>query len=118
MSSIHIQTLLAVVMALALAGCAGTTGRAVVGQKFYVYKNDQGLEVLGQEWQKRGAKSAVVTNDPADEEFSQFDARINEGMIFNVIGSKAQCETVRNRTPRLASLSDPCQGPFYFKREK
>ena len=99
-------------------GCAATTGHAVVGQKFYVYKNEQGAEVLGREWQRSGAKSATVTNDPADEEFWQFAVRINEGLILNSTGSKEKCEAARNRTPRGASLSDPCQGPFYFKREK
>jgi len=106
------------VSVLVLAGCARTSGRAVVGQSYYVYKNDKGVEVIGQKWQTAGSKPAVVTNDPADEEFWQFDARINDGMIYNVIGSKEKCEAARNSSARVASLTDPCKGPFYFKREK
>ncbi len=105
------------VSVLMLAGCA-TSGRAVVGQTYYVYKNNKGIEVLGQKWQTEGSKPAVVTNNPADEEFWQFEARINDGTLFNVIGSKDRCEASRNSTPRLTSLTEPCKGPFYFRREK
>lgn len=100
------------VSTLILAGCA-RSGRAVVGETYYVYKNDQGIEVLAGTWQAGRSKEAVVTNDATDEEFWQFDARINQGMIFNVIGSKDKCESARK-----PAMTDPCKGPFYFKREK
>ena len=93
----------------------GSIGRAV-GESLYVYKNPQGVEVIGQKGQTLGSKSVLITNDPADEEFWQFDLRINEGMVARVIGSKEKCEVSRNTVPRFANLSEPCRGPYYFKR--
>jgi len=121
-----------------LAGCAGTTEK---GKSYYVYKNASGNEVLtgrpcgnAVDPCNKTMEDARVTNNPADEEFWQFEARpkntvymgpfgipivpIPAGRIskdFNVIGSQATCEPVR---ARIADPTEPCKGPFYFQRDK
>ena len=107
-----------VALTIIVTGCAPLGGRAETGTRFYVYRTAQGHEVLGVKWQKSGAMAAVVTNDQSDEEFWQFDARVNDGVPYNVIGTREKCEAVRTASPHWASLTDPCRGPYFFKREK
>jgi hypothetical protein len=70
-------------------------------------------------------KDARVTNDPTDEEFWQFEARIMVRALigipygrmpqdFNVIGTQARCEAAR---AEVKDPTEPCKGPFYFRRE-
>ena len=112
----------------ALAGCAGTTEK---GKSYYVYKNPAGNEVLTDmpcgnavDPCNKGMKDARVTNNPADEEFWQFEARVQVRSLvgipygrvptdFNVIGPKERCESAR---AAVTDPTEPCKGPFYFQR--
>jgi hypothetical protein len=62
-----------------VTGCAGTSDK---GKSYYVYKNASSNEVLTDmvcgnavDPCNKGMKDARVTNNPADEEFWQFEAR-------------------------------------------
>jgi hypothetical protein len=68
----------------------------------------------------------TVTNNPDDEEFWQFEARVKVRAAvgipygrmpqdYNVIGSRDTCEEVRARV--TADPTEPCQGPYFFKRD-
>ena len=128
MTTILTRIVLFAVLA-SLVACAGTTDK---GKGYYVYKNAAGNEVLTDmpcgnavDPCNKGMRDARVTNNPADEEFWQFEARVMVRAVvgipygrmpqdFNVIGPKERCETAR------ASVTDPTEprkGPFYFKRD-
>jgi hypothetical protein len=112
-----------------LTGCAGTTE---VGHGYYVYPNAKGQEVLtgapcgnSVDPCNESMRSATVTNKPTDEEFWQFEARVKVqswtgipyGRMpkdYNVIGPREQCEAVR---ASVRAPTEPCKGPFYFRRE-
>jgi hypothetical protein len=103
-----------------LAGCAGTS--------------EPGNEILTDmpcgnavDPCNKAMRDARVTNNPADEEFWQFEARpmvralvgIPYGRMpqdFNVIGSKERCEAARASITPADTPTEPCKGPFYFKR--
>jgi hypothetical protein len=117
------------VATLTLAGCAGTTDK---GKSYYAYKNTAENEILTDmpcgnavDPCTKGMRDARVTNNPADEEFWQFEARVMVRALvgipygrmpqdFNVIGSKERCESAR---ATVTDPTDPCKGPFYFKRD-
>ena len=120
-----------------IVGCMGTTE---VGHSYYVNRNAKGQEVLSPgacgnavDPCNEEMRSATVTNNPADEEFWQFEARpkntlyfgpfglpiipVPGGRIpkdFNVIGPQTTCEAVR---ARVTDPTEPCKGPFYFHRQ-
>jgi hypothetical protein len=122
-------TRIVLIVSLMLAGCAGTTEK---GKRYYVYKNASGNEVLTDmpcgnavDPCNKGMRDARATSNPADEEFWQFEARvqvrspagIQYGRMpqdFNVIGSRERCESVR---ATVTDPTEPCKGPFYFKRD-
>jgi hypothetical protein len=115
---------------LLLTACV--TGTNEKGHSYYVYKNGHGHEILTPQpcgnttdACNNAMQQAQVTNDPADEEFWQFEARVMVRALigipygrmpqdFNVIGTKARCETVR---AGVNDPTEPCQGPYYFRRE-
>lgn len=113
-----------------VAGCM--TGTSEKGHSYYVYKNANGHDILtplpcgnAVDPCNKTMQDAKVTDDPGDEEFWQFEARVMVRALvgipygrmpqdFNVIGNQARCEAVR------ADVKDPteaCKGPFYFRRQ-
>jgi len=116
-------------LSLVLVACA--TGTNEKGHSYYVYKNGQGHEVLTSmpcgnavDPCNKMMQDAHVSNDPADEEFWQFEARVMVRSLvgipygrmpqdFNVIGSRETCEAVR---ARVKDPTEACKGPFYFRR--
>ena len=81
-------------------------------------------------------RPVAVTNNPSDEEFWQFRARLKNTLYWeplgipilfipigppgrsvprdiNVIGSRETCEAVR---ARVTDPTESCKGPFYFHR--
>jgi hypothetical protein len=120
---------LTAIVGLLLGACV--TGTNEKGHSYYVYKNAKGQEILtplpcgnAVDPCNETMKDAKVTNDPSDEEFWQFEARVMVRALigipygrmpqdFNVIGTQARCEAVR---AGVNDPTEPCQGPFYFRR--
>ena len=123
---------------LCLAACAGPTER---GYQYYVYTNPEGQVALAGVRGVLGGgttvrcgppctvQTATVTNDPVDEEFWQFEARVKvraligipygrEPRDFSVIGPRETCEATRARVAAGGTPTEPCRGPFYFRRDK
>ena len=113
-----------------VAACGET---AVAGHQFYLGSAANGKAIIGLNCLVNGEYAmgtipcprVVVTNNPADEEFWQFEARVKvraligipygrEPRDYNVIGAQDTCEAVR---ARVTDPTEPCKGPFYFKRE-
>jgi hypothetical protein len=132
MRTLAITALLGTVL---LTGCTGTTA---VGHRYHLLRNASGHEVLGAIGEPGpspcgalicpGAVYARVTNDPHDEEFWQFEARIsvyaNVGIPYgrqprdyNVIGSRDRCEDERVHWIARSIPTEPCRGPFFFRRD-
>ncbi len=121
---------LCVVLGGLVAGCGET---ASSGHHFYLGSTATGKPIIGFSCIVKGEYAigtipcprVAVTNSPADEEFWQFEARLKgraligipygrEPRDFNVIGSQETCEAVRRQA---TDPTEPCKGPFYFKRE-
>lgn len=122
------RTLLAgLILPLVLVGC----GSGGMSQQ-YVTRNARGQEVLtgaclrGQTTEEcQSMRSVTITNNPSDEEFWQFEARVQVRALvgipygrmpqdYNVIGPQEQCEAVR---ATVRDPTEPCKGPFYFRRD-
>lgn len=122
------ETLLArvagVSLVLILTGC----GSGGMSQQ-YVGKNRQGQEILTGNCEAAAVcaemRPVTVTNNPADEEFWQFEARVKVRSLvgipygrmpadYNVIGSRERCEALR---ATVTDPTEPCKGPFYFRRD-
>jgi len=69
----------------------------------------------------------VVTENPSDEEFWQFEARVKVRALigipygrmpqdFAIAGTQQQCEEFRQGVGREGTPTEPCVGPHYFKR--
>jgi hypothetical protein len=117
------------VVTFTLAGCAGTTDK---GKSYYVYKNTAGNEILTDmpcgnavDPCNKSMRDARVTNNHVDEEFWQFEARVQVRSLvgipygrmpqdFNVIGPKERCESAR---ATVTDPTEPCKGPFHFRRD-
>ena len=79
--------------------------------------------------------NVVLTADPGGEEVWMFEARVKvywsgipvgrEPQDYLVVGTREHCEAVRTSTVASTLWSgrgevpptDPCKGPFYFRRE-
>ncbi len=117
-------------LALGVAACGTIT------EKSYLYvakRPDTGVEVLtvgclvGQTADECQSMTPVtITNDPKDEEFWMFEARVLMraaiGIPYGrmpqdvpVLGPRTRCEAVR-ATVRADTPTEPCKGPMYFKR--
>jgi hypothetical protein len=123
---------LLVVLGLLAGGCGPET--TTVGDRTYLYKTAAGQEILttlpcGNVADPCNARyqSVTITNNPADEEFWQFERRLQVraaiGIPYgrmpqdiNVIGTREQCEAVRSRVKD--DPTEPCKGPFYFHRDE
>jgi hypothetical protein len=121
--------LLLLVLSLLAAACG--TEATTAGQHSYIYTTPAGKEVLTTlpcgnitDPCNERYRSVTITNNPSDEEFWQFEARIvvraNIGIPygrrpqdFNVIGTRDDCEALRS-TAKVPT--EPCKGPFYFRR--
>ena len=119
--------------AVLLGGCA--TGSTEVGHRYYVFKAGGREQLTARPCGNavdpcnQSMQDARVTNDPADEEFWQFRGQVPRYAVifaipvpagrndadFNVIGSRDTCESVR---AKMTGDTQPCKGPFYFRREK
>jgi hypothetical protein len=126
------RTRLPILLAMLVLTTGCGTEPTTPGQKSYIYTTDAGKEILttlacGNTTDpcNERYRSVTITNNPSDQEFWQFEARIvvraNIGIPygrrpqdFNVIGNQDQCETVRSR---VQAPTESCKGPFYFRRE-
>lgn len=130
-ASKDLMKLLLLVLGLFAGGCGTETTTA--GQHSYLYTTASGREILttlpcgntADPCNER-YQSVTITNNPADEEFWQFEERVKVQALIgipygrrpqdiNVIGTREQCEAVR------ATVKDPtdlCKGPFYFRRDE
>lgn len=122
---------LVVAASLLLGGC-GTESTAT-GHKTYLYKTTSGQAILttlpcGDQTDPCNERyqSATITNNPADEEFWQFEMRVRVRALIgipygrrpediNVIGTREHCEAVRAKVKD--DPTEPCKGPFYFRRD-
>jgi len=121
----RMRALMAGLILLVLTGC-GTGGMS----QQYITRNDRGQEILTGPCGGRtleGCQSVTITNNPADEEFWQFEARVKVRALvgipygrmpqdYNVIGPRRLCEAVR-ATVKPDIPTEPCKGPFYFRRD-
>ena len=68
-----------------------------------------------------------MTNNPADEEFWQFEARIKVRALvgipygrmpqdYNIIGTQDRCGRIRAAVAQSGTPAEACKGPFYFRR--
>jgi len=117
--------------AIVLAAC--TTATPAVGHQYDVSKTATHLDILTDipPCDVRHGCAAErplvrVTNDPGDEEFWQFEARIMtdatsgitdaaEPRDHNVIGPRDRCEDERVHWTARAIPTGPCRGPFFFR---
>jgi len=123
--------LLSALPGLLVAGCGPEV--VTTGHHSYLYTTPSGREILTT--QACGSvtdpcneryRRVTITNDPADEEFWQFEERVQVRALIgipygrmpqdvNVIGTQEQCEAVR---ATVKDPTDPCKGPFYFRRDE
>src|SRR5262245_13558862 len=116
-------------LGLSLNGCSS----GGMGQQ-YVTRTASGQEVLtgvclpGASAKNCEAMQPVrITTDPTDEEFWQFEARVQvRAMIgipygrmprdVSIVGPQARCEAIRAAVLK-DTPTEPCKGPFYFHRD-
>jgi hypothetical protein len=110
-----------------VTGCTGTTQ---VGHRYSLMKTLNGELLTGVPviCSAPTCSKALVTNDPHDEEFWQFETRIKirslngiaygrEPRDYNVIGSRERCEDERIHWTARSIPTERCRGPFFFRRE-
>ena len=113
-------------------GCG--TESTTSGHQTYLYKAANGQEILTtlpcgntSDPCNQRYSTVTITNDPRDEEFWQFETRVQVRALIgisygrrpqdiNVIGPREQCEAVREKIKN--DPTEPCKGPFYFRRSE
>jgi len=124
------KTVAMLALALTLAGCASGA------PKMWVGKNAQGNEILTARCIPQQSPSecsamqtVTITKVATDEEFWIFEAQVelranigfSYGRVprhFASIGNQERCEVARAEVTATATPTGPCQGPFYFRRDK
>jgi hypothetical protein len=107
-----------------LTGCA--TSLTAPGHGYYLTQDRYGRPMLVS--CGLGPCNTRVTNDPHDEEFWQFEARLKirsvsgipygrEPRDYNVIGSRDRCEDERVHWIARSIPTELCRGPFFFRRD-